>query len=72
MDKKLLLANVRSAKSEVAEAEVQLESLLRELERSVRAEKTTISKALESAFDKLRAARKHLGNLEDLASGKDE
>lgn len=72
MDKELLLANVRSAKSEVAEAEVELEALLRELERNVRAEKTTISKALESAFDKLRTARKHLGNLEDLASGKDE
>jgi hypothetical protein len=72
MDKKLMLTNVRSAKSEVVEAENELESLLRVLNRTTRAEKTTISKALESAFEKLRAARKHLGNLEDLASGEDD
>jgi hypothetical protein len=72
MDKKLMLTNVRSAKSEVVEAENELESLLRVLNRTTRAEKTTISKALESAFEKLRAARKHLGNLEVIADDKDD
>jgi hypothetical protein len=67
-----LLANVRSAKSEVAEAEDALEALLKTLERNPRAEKTTISKALESAFEKLRAARRHLNVLEKLARAKNE
>jgi outer membrane PBP1 activator LpoA protein len=72
MKDELLLANVRLAQSEVAEAEDQLANLLRELEPAARAEKTTISIALEAAFGKLRAARHHLGVLETLAGGDEE
>ena len=71
MDKELL-ANVRSAKGEVAEAEDELGALLKSLQRNARAEKTTISTALEAAFDKLRAARRHLDVVEKLARAKDE
>jgi ElaB/YqjD/DUF883 family membrane-anchored ribosome-binding protein len=72
MKNELLLANVKSATSEVAQAEDELAKLLRELGPTARAEKTTISKAIEAAFDKLRAAREHLGILEELAAAKDE
>ncbi len=67
-----LLVNVRSAKMEVAEAEEALEALMNSLEPNARAEKTTISKALEAAFEKLRSARRHLNVLEKLAGVKDE
>jgi hypothetical protein len=44
-----------------------LARLLHEIRRGARAEKTTISEALQGAFDKLRAARQHLETLEKLA-----
>jgi hypothetical protein len=67
-----LLANVRAANGEVAEAEDALAALLRKLRPTARAEKTTISKAFEAAFDRLRTARQHLRTLERLASGEDK
>lgn len=73
MKKALLLANVLSAQGDVAHAESQLLKLMGELGPTLpRASKTTISTALEEAFEKLRAARKHLGVLEELASGSDD
>lgn len=72
MKNDLLLSNVLSAKSDVTAAEDALATLLRELGAMPRAEKTTISKGLEAAFEKLRAAREHLGVLEKLAGGEDE
>jgi phosphomevalonate kinase len=72
VDKHALLAEVHSAQSEVTKAEEALSKLLREIRASARAEKTTISKALEEAFDTLRGARQHLGTLEKMAGGDDE
>ena len=66
MDKQLL-QEIKSAKDAVADAEGDLARLLGEIQTGVRAEKTTISEALQKAFDKLRAARGHLVRLEDLA-----
>ena len=62
-----LLQEIRVAKDAIADAEGDLARLLREIQTAVRAEKTTISEALQKAFDKLRAARGHLVRLEDLA-----
>lgn len=67
-----VLVEVRAAKNAVAEAEGQLAKLLEEIRGGVRAEKVTISEALQEAFDVLRAARKHLVTLEKLATPPDE
>ncbi|HEX8791733.1 MAG TPA: hypothetical protein VF765_12345 [Polyangiaceae bacterium] len=65
-----LLQEIKSAKDAVADAEGDLTRLLREVQAAVRAEKTTISEALQKAFDKLRAARGQLVRLEKLALAK--
>jgi hypothetical protein len=65
-----LLHEIKSAKEAVADAEGDLAGLLREVRTAVRAEKTTISEALQKAFDKLRAARGQLLRLEKLALAK--
>ena len=65
-----LLQEIKSAKDAVARAEGDLARLLREIQTAVRAEKTTISEALQKAFDKLRAARGQLVRLEKLALAK--
>ena len=72
MTNELLRASVRLADSEVAQAESELAALMQELLPTARAEKTAISKALEAAFERVRAAREHLGILEKLANEKDE
>lgn len=63
-----VLVGVRAAKNAVAEAEGDLAKLLHDIRGALRAEKVTISEALQEAFDKLRAAREHLETLEKLAS----
>ena len=65
-----LLQEIKSAKDAVADAEGDLSRLLGEIKSGVRAEKTTISEALQKAFDKLRAARGQLVRLEKLALAK--
>ncbi|HEX8791635.1 MAG TPA: hypothetical protein VF765_11845 [Polyangiaceae bacterium] len=62
------LVEVRAAKNAVSEAEGDLAKLLHEIRRALRAEKITISEALQVAFDKLHAAREHLVTLEKLAA----
>lgn len=64
MDRALVISKIDAAKREVIEAEVEIERLITELRVTPRAEKTTISAALESAFNKLRAARRDLEDLE--------
>ncbi len=66
------LVEVRAAKNAVAQAEDDLAKLLLEIRGALRAEKITISEALQEAFDKLRAAREHLVTLEQLAREGDE
>ena len=65
-----VLQEIKSAKDAVADAEGDLSRLLREVKSGLRAEKTTISDALQKAFDKLRAARGQLVRLEKLALAK--
>ena len=72
MKEKRVLEEIRAAQSVVAEAEADLGRLLREIQGGLRAEKVTISEALQEAFDKLRSAREHLVLIEKLAVEPDE
>jgi hypothetical protein len=72
MKDELALQEVRVAKNGVAEAESDLAKLLKEIQAAPRAEKTTISEALQSAFEKLRDAREHLGRVETLLQSKSD
>lgn len=72
MNEPRFLVEVRAAQSAVADAERDLAKLLHEIRGAVRAEKVTISEALQDAFEKLSAAREHLVTLEKLARERDE
>jgi hypothetical protein len=58
------LAKIAAAKEDMTGAEEALEQVLRAMQVAPRAEKTTISKVVEDAFGKLRAARANLVDLE--------
>ncbi len=64
--KELVLSKIESAKQEMSDAEGDLEKVLREISIAPRAQKTTISAVVETAFAKLRAARATLGDLEEI------
>jgi len=66
IDRSELAAKLEEAKRHVTDAEANMEKLIRELRVTARAEKTTISLALESAFTTLRSARLNLEALEVL------
>lgn len=63
---KLLLKNVTTSKEEIADAERHLSKVLRDLGATPRAEKTTISGVVQTAFERLRAARESLDAIEKL------
>jgi hypothetical protein len=70
--RQLLLARIEVAREELDHADDELGRLLHELRSAPRAEKTTISRVLVDALDKLKVARAHLSDLErDLASGEE-
>lgn len=54
------------ALSEVTAAENALEGVLRDLRAGVRAEKVTITLAVEGAFERLRKSRAELARLREL------
>jgi chaperonin cofactor prefoldin len=64
MDKSKLLEKISRARSEISTAEGELEDVMRELEVLPRAEKTTVTKTMGDAFEKLRAAKANLIDLE--------
>jgi outer membrane PBP1 activator LpoA protein len=68
-NKKLLLKNVTTSKQEIADAERHLSKVLQDLGAAPRAEKTTISGVVQTAFDRLRSARESLDKLEKLIKG---
>jgi hypothetical protein len=63
-EKTLLIDRVDRAKNDVANAESELDRLMGELDALPRAQKTTVSSALDTAFSKLRDARSYLAELE--------
>jgi hypothetical protein len=64
----LLLTRIESAKQDISAAEEELEQAIRDLRVVPRAEKTTVSKVLEDAVAKVRAARTKLSELESLVA----
>ncbi len=68
-NKKLLLKNVTTSKQEIADAERHLSKVLQDLGAAPRAQKTTISGVVQTAFDRLRSARESLDELEKLIKG---
>ncbi|MET0791956.1 MAG: hypothetical protein ABW061_10580, partial [Polyangiaceae bacterium] len=59
----------RVARQELSDAEANLDKVLRELKIAVRADKSMIGEALETAFSKLKLASKDLVDLEKLIEG---
>ena len=73
MKKELILKKIESAQRDIAAAQDELENALRDIQLAPRAEKTTISKVLETAFAKVKAARVNLSDLEsDIAGTADD
>ena len=68
----IVLEEIQAAEKGVAEAEIELERLMHDLQVAPRAEKTTISAVLENAFQKVRDAREHLGKVGILLRGADD
>ena len=64
--------SIEAARSDLADAETELEKAMRAIRVAPRAEKTTISELLEAAFTKLKAARAKLGELETILSERGE
>ena len=65
-----LLEKINTAKAEVDAAEGQLEQVMKEINVAPRAQKTTVSKVVEEAFSKLRAAKSDLDVLEQMLGPK--
>jgi hypothetical protein len=62
----MLRAKIGAARSQVGAAEVELGRLIEQLARTPRADKTTVTPALEAAFASLRKATAELIELEGL------
>jgi len=57
-------ANIQKVKSEISDAEAELQKLIGAIQTLRRAEKVTVSKVVGEAFEKLRSANARLGDLE--------
>jgi hypothetical protein len=71
MEKRRFLEKVDAARRDIVDAENYLGRVLREIETAPRADKTTISKVVEEAFLKLKAARANLVDLESAVTESD-
>jgi hypothetical protein len=67
--KKLLLKNISTTKQEIEDAERDLSLVLQELGAAPRAQKTTITGVVQTAFDRLQSARESLERLEQIIKG---
>jgi hypothetical protein len=70
--RELVLAKVQTAATEVSDAASDLDKLLSALRSAPRAQKTTISKVVEEAFSRLKAARGALTDIEKILKKEDE
>ena len=66
---KLLLKTVATSKQEIEDAERHLSKVLHDLGAAPRAQKTTISGVVQTAFERLRSARENLDEVEKLIKG---
>jgi len=69
MDRAQLLAQIDAAQREISAAGSALQQLLHDATRAPRAEKTTISDALEGALERVSAARTLLAGLQATVLG---
>ena len=65
-ERQRILEKISIAKRDISEAEIELERAVGEILVTPRAEKTTITKVVEDALAKVRAARVHLDGLDEL------
>lgn len=63
-----LMNKIATAKELVSSAESELDALLLEIRLEPRARKMAVSNVVQSAFDKLRAAKSDVARLEELLS----
>lgn len=70
-EKRGLSEKIEAAKRHVAAAEAELDQLMKEVRVEPRSRKMTVSDVMQSAFDKLRAARSDVATLELLLSTSD-
>jgi hypothetical protein len=66
MDKEHLLGRIEAAKRYVNAAELELDNLMREIRAEPRAQKVTASAVMQDAFEKLRAAKVDVLELEKM------
>lgn len=66
MNKQLLLEKIAASRRDIAEAELRMTKVIREVEVAPRAEKRTIGDGVAEALDKLTSARKDLDALEKI------
>jgi tRNA C32,U32 (ribose-2'-O)-methylase TrmJ len=64
-----MLKSVSTSKQEIEDAKRHLSKVLQDLGAAPRAQKTTISGVVQTAFDRLRSARESLDKLEKLIKG---
>jgi hypothetical protein len=69
--KRRLLKNVSSSKQEIEDAERHLSLVLQKFGVAPRAQKTTITGVVQTAFDRLRSAREGLERLERIIKGEE-
>jgi hypothetical protein len=67
-----LRARIETATREMARAESELTRVLREMRGGPRAEKTTVTAVVETALDKLKAARVTVAELERILASDDD
>jgi hypothetical protein len=68
--KQQLMDKIAAAKQLVDSAGSELDALLLEIPAEPRAQKMAVSEVVQSAFDKLRAARSDVSRLEELLTSK--
>jgi hypothetical protein len=72
MKKRLLLEKLEEAERELVLAEQELSTAVREVSGRVRADKTVTTRVIETAFDKLRAARSKLSDLKKMVDADED
>lgn len=70
--RELILTKVHLAVTEVADAAKELDRLMSKIEASPRAQKTTITSAVQDAFSRLKIARAALKDVEQILKNEGE
>jgi len=65
-DRALVLTNIKRVEREISAAETDLEKVIAGIAVMPRADKVTVSTAVDDAFKRLRAAKTRLDDLEEL------